>query len=127
MLKNVLTACAVILLATPALAGSSRYCTFQPPHWARQEPTVAYVVRKVPTELGMKYCWTKRRDFTACAIDPATPGGAYMIVIDDSVPPDGLACVMTYEKAHLPPNNWIDKKWEKTIRDIDGRPPAKLH
>lgn len=49
---------------------------------------------------------------TACAIKPYEGNPQWRILISDFLSPEDHACVLMYEKAHLPPNNWMDEAWE---------------
>jgi hypothetical protein len=44
----------------------------------------------------------------------------WIIAVSSFLSPEDYACVLTYEKAHLPPNNWMDQAWEDAA--FEGTP-----
>lgn len=92
-------------------------CKMTPPPYARHEPSVPYTVETLPQPQAERRCTAGKMELaqpmTACAMPPGWVGNAnWIIVVSDFLSPADLACVMIYEKAHLPPNSWIDKAWE---------------
>lgn len=105
------TAVALLLLTTPALGAG--YCSTvkQPPKSAQREPTVYFDQYTIPTAELARMCGTGAKACTYPLPTPSHPD-RWVIVIDDAAPLDDLACLVTYEKAHLPPNYWVDPKME---------------
>lgn len=93
-------------------------CSALPPLSARQEPTVKYDVYRLSAEDIQKYCGATGPKFTACAVSPykGHPDG-WAIFITSPLSDRDYDCVLMYEKAHLPPNNWIDPRWENYLRE----------
>lgn len=88
-------------------------CKMLPPKAARQEPTAPYKVVTWPQAKVQTYCAAGRKTFqpiTACANPLAS--GAWVVAVSDFLSPTDRACILIYEKAHLPPNDWIDQRWE---------------
>ncbi len=102
---------AAVLLASVAPVGAVETCRGDPmpPPEKRAEPTVAYQVAFVARDVVARYCGDKNIPWPiGCAYeDPESPHH-WMILIADSIKNSELQCVLTYEKAHLPPNNWFD-------------------
>jgi hypothetical protein len=123
---------AVAALCVLALTGSANAdyilkgqfrapCKMTPPTYALHEPTVPYTVETLPQAKAEHRCtagkMTIAQPMTACAMPPGWAGNDnWIIVVSDFLSPTDLACVMVYEKAHLPPNNWEDTAWEKQVR-----------
>jgi hypothetical protein len=57
-----------------------------------------------------------------CTFLPSPKHAAAIIFINAEETPAERACTMTYEKAHLPPNNWVDPVAEARAQDT-----ADLH
>lgn len=89
-------------------------CNDLPPLDKRAEPTVPHEVIAQPTaEVQISCGGPFARIATACAIPLE---GSWTIYIDNDLSAADFACVLIYEKAHLPPNNWADQKWETYVR-----------
>lgn len=101
----------VVLSASPALAFpgiTESPCDQVPPLSAQQTVTESFVVYGVASKDMNTWC-NKRPGpimfgctFQATADHPAT------IFLNTALTEDEQMCVMTYEMAHLPPNNWAD-------------------
>ncbi len=90
-------------------------CNQQPPAWARVESTIPYSVNVLPQASVQHICAHGAKLYqpiTACAFTKPGKGGDYPIYISDFLSKTDFACVLTYEKAHLPPSNWKDQAWE---------------
>jgi len=100
---------------TPASA-EGLYCVALraiPPSY-RAEPTVPYTAHTIPTALlNSKYCADADAGEVVGCTYTLDAGKNWIIVIADSVSAEDHACVLAYEKAHLPPNCWGDPKAEK--------------
>ncbi len=102
---------AIALFASPAFAHPSCLAAPQPPISARGEPSVAYTIHLIPRAKVHAICGPHgTRDVTACANpdDWQKPAGHWSVVISNDLPRAELACVVRYEKSHLPPNYWGD-------------------
>lgn len=94
-----------------------RPCEDLPPTSARAEPNVPYeIVRQHSDEVQISCGGPFARVATACAkqLDPFSLD--WVIYIDNAIPHEDYLCVLAYEKAHLPPNNWADQNWETYVR-----------
>lgn len=122
MYRSMLTA-ALVCFVTPALAISpdllSAYgtlCGVLPPISARQKPAAPYLVQHLDSFGIQVLCGGGRakHTITACAIPPPSTNSPdhWIIAITDGLSKKDEACVLIYEKAHMPPNNWIDPAWE---------------
>lgn len=119
---------AIVVLAisvSPAFGGYYRNgefrepCNDLPPLSAMAEPSVPYEVVAQPSDDIQISCGGPfARIATACArwVDPTSADDGWVIYIDNGLSADDFACVLIYEKAHLPPNNWADQKWETYVR-----------
>jgi hypothetical protein len=115
----------IILAATAAMtcSASADYilrgqlrapCHDLPPLSAQQEPTAVYMVETYPQRTVERLCAGGRTLFqpiTACAIRP-TADMPWRLLVSSFLSKIDRACVLLYEKAHLPPNNWQDQAWE---------------
>lgn len=90
-------------------------CSQPPPEWARVEPTVPYSVTALPQATVQRVCTKGLKVYqpiTACTFTKPDKTGNYPIYISNFLSTTDYACVLTYEKAHLPPSNWKDQVWE---------------
>lgn len=118
----VLTTLALCL--TPAAAGFNRSgeyrepCLDLPPIDKRAEPTVQFRLIELPTaELQTRCGGPFSRIVIACSRqeDPFNPGD-WVVIIDADMPAADKACVVLYQKAHMPPNNWVDREREQFLK-----------
>lgn len=103
-----------LLSALPAAAQAVEYCHDHhrmPPAAFQREPNVPYTIVTVPpAEMDAQpqspifgKVWGHAHD---------NHDGTWTIFIRGGLAPADRACVIIYEKAHLPPNSWIDGKVE---------------
>jgi len=94
-------------------------CSKLPPKSARQEPTDPYVILRKSSANIQQYCGggVARHIITGCTVFTGKSGepDSWIIAIDSGLTSKEYACVLLYEKAHLPPNNWVDEAWETHI------------
>ena len=80
----------------------------------RAEPTVPYKAYTIPSALlNSKYCADPESGEVVGCTYTLDEGKSWIIVIGDSVSAEDHACVLAYEKAHLPPNCWGDPDAER--------------
>jgi hypothetical protein len=115
---------ALALWLSPAAAGFNRNgeyrepCLDLPPIDKRLEPTVPYrLIELSSRELQERCGGPFSRVVIACSRqeDPFNPND-WIVVIDADMPPADKACVLLYQKAHMPPNNWVDRDWEQFLK-----------
>lgn len=102
-------------------------CVDPPPMNKRAEPNVPYSIVSWPQAKIQRVCAAGRtalQPITACAIYPGSiQNKDFIIAVSSFLNPTDLACVILYEKAHLPPNSWQDQAWEDQA--FKGTPYAK--
>lgn len=117
---------AVAALCVLALTGSAEAdyvlkgqyrapCKQLPPIAARQEPNVPYRVYVWSQSKVQRVCGQGKKLFqpiTACSMRPGTYEATWVIATSSFLSKTDGACVMLYEKSHLPPNDWLDQAWE---------------
>lgn len=118
---------ACLTAASPAMAEISKYttpCSVLPPSWARGEPNVPYVVIEKTDHRIQTLCGPAANHITACEMDPGTAkdrnagrGDVWIIILPVGVSGPDRACLLMYEKAHLPPFQWFDQSWETHVRN----------
>jgi hypothetical protein len=109
-----------LLLATPAFAapGVSAPCDKLPPPHAWQVPTVPMVVHIVANaEIGPRCHKLPSPYILYGCTYPATASTPAIILLNADLKGDERVCVLLYEEAHLPPNNWADPRVEATAPD----------
>jgi hypothetical protein len=105
-------------LAYPALAESpcvAKPGFIPPPKAAQRTPTAPYKIIKLDSFSLQIICKAPETNpFVGCAIPPpsANSNDKWIIALDEKLTGRSLACVMLYEKAHLPPNLWADPHME---------------
>lgn len=108
------------LLASGSQA--SDWCYFPPPADKRAEPTVEYHVLYLgPLNFAMA-CMAEWLPMAVlpggCSVEELD--GSWNIYIQDWPPEDQRKCILTHEKAHLPPNNWQHGPFRGSYLDADG-------
>jgi hypothetical protein len=101
-------------------------CSMLPPLEARKEPTVPYYVSVLPQATVQRRCTNGAKvhqPVTACITQKPDSNGQWPIFISSFLSKRDAACVLLYEKAHLPPNNWMDQAWEDQA--LKGTPYIK--
>lgn len=125
-MKMILLTALLAIAASPALAdyylnGQLRSpCRSLPPEDKRAEPTVPYVVRdhsfeEIQYHCAEKHGITVHQPITACVPRHPAENGVFDIWMPNYLSDEDYACVLLYEKAHLPPNNWQDSAWEDSV------------
>jgi hypothetical protein len=101
---------AFALFAPPAIGGQTPICSMEMiPLDKRVEPTVDYDVMFFEQPALRKMCrheWASSKDYIwGCA---AREGDDYWgIYVERGLDQTNRDCVVTHEKAHMPPNNWV--------------------
>lgn len=121
------TALAVLLLAATATQTTAAPCDNLPPPSAWAPPTVAIEIDIAPAAMMTAWCHKDPAKTFAVLLGctyqaDVTPTGKAEILLSDALNPSDRACILLYEKAHLPPNNWFDPVMEATAPDD----PAKV-
>jgi hypothetical protein len=119
-MRTALALLAILATAAPAHAGVA--CATQPPEWAQQEPSVNYRVIHQPQAMMARACHKDAARLVApllgCAyLNDATNTGTALIILSAELDDADQKCVLTYEKGHIPPNNWADKTMEAGAPD----------
>lgn len=109
--KIILTAmCIMAISCSPSMAEDMPCHAIQAiPKESRQVPTEEWRLYKLPLSQLQLTC--HNMDATACSYKNKT-GPWNVLVPNDYYSDAELACVIEYEKAHLPPNYWGDPKIE---------------
>jgi hypothetical protein len=109
---------ALLVAVVPGIAGA---CEHLPPLQFRQEPNVPYEVYLAPPEAIIGWCHKDAHmvaTLLGCTYMPnVTPRHDGVIVLNQALSQPERECVLMYEKAHLPPNNWYDPVVEATAPD----------
>lgn len=98
-------------LTSGAMAHPSCLAAPQPPATALHKPSVPYAIQIIPrAEVHLRCGPNGTRDVTACTYPDEWPNvhGHWTILISDDLSRIEHACVVRYEKSHLPPNFWGD-------------------
>jgi len=106
---------ALLSFVTPAGA-EGLYCVALKaiPKLFRAEPTVPYTAYTISSDLlNTRYCADPDAGEVVGCTYTLDDGKSWIIVIADTVSAEDHACVLAYEKAHLPPNCWGDPGAEK--------------
>lgn len=120
-MKPIAAAVAFLTIAIPALASDiSKYtdepCSVLPPIEARQKPNVPYSIMYALSDGELQFvCGPSRHHLLACAVPPNNDDANWMIVLPRGLSKQDAACLLMYERAHLPPNNWYDPDWERHL------------
>lgn len=115
MLRFAVAALCVLGLTAPSAAAETCRGVPMPPVAKRAEPTVPYDQTLVSAKTMAEYCGTELHPSPAgCAYE--TRKGHFQILVRDTLPLEEFACVVAYEKSHLPPNNWFDPSIETTYQ-----------
>lgn len=102
-----------LALAAPATAEVTTCRGFpMPPLSAQQEPSVPYSLLWLSAVDMLDHC---PEGAAACTQMVPFEDRAEIYIVDTLSEVD-RACVPIYEKAHLPPNNWIDAEVEARFR-----------
>lgn len=108
-------ALALVAAAVPSIAGA---CAKMPPPEFWQEPTLPYEVFTAPANAILSWCHKDPRmtyTLLGCTYEPdVTPKHDGVIILNAGLSDSDRVCVLIYEKAHLPPNNWYDPVMEAT-------------
>jgi hypothetical protein len=96
-------------------------CDNRPPAGATQPVTVPVSVFVVPGRDMFARCRKQPSDVIiyGCTFLPSGDEPALVLINGDQSPGE-QACTLLYEKAHLPPNNWLDPAME--ARTPDAKP-----
>lgn len=81
----------------------------------RDEPAVKWQVSHVSLRLlNSRYCPTEGLRVLACTYPSPKDPATWLVVIasDADISFDAYACIIQYEKAHMPPFFWVDPKME---------------
>lgn len=115
----------LLALANPAQAQpSSNPCAPErmPPRYALQTPIVPLRFDITPPgaiELTCKKRHNPAYTLLGCTfLGAGQPDGVARIHISAALSLDQQACVLLYEEAHLPPNNWFDPVVEATASNL---------
>jgi len=98
-------------------------CDNRPPSTARQPVTVPTLVLTVPGADMFTECRKQPADMViyGCTFLPSGDRPALVLINGDQDASE-RACTLIYEKAHLPPNNWMDPVMEAA--SPDAKPSA---
>jgi len=110
-LKSVPIGLCLVGMMGPAFArdiASEGPCGGAPPMSARKPPTVPYRIYAMPSARVQTLCAHGERIRFVWACEYPQADGSAIIVINGEVSKKEQACLLVYEKAHLPPNNWFD-------------------
>ena len=101
-------------------------CDNRPPVTAEQPITVPISVLDVPGADMFVRCHKQQvgNIIYGCTFLP-TAGHKAVVVINADMTADEQKCTLTYEKAHLPPNNWFDQATEAATPGIIAWTPPK--
>lgn len=93
-------------------------CRRPPPVSAQHSPTAPYKIIKFDAAMLQAFCQGGRIHLSGCAIEPPSANSPdhWIIAINSDLSVKDFACAVTYEKAHLPPNNWQDDALEKALQ-----------
>ncbi len=111
---------ASLLVASPALAFpglTESPCDQSPPKSAQKPVTELFIVYDVPGDDMNNQCNKKPGPILfGCTVfsDGDHPD---LILLNDKLTAAEKVCVLLYEKAHLPPNNWADLAVESLLID----------
>ena len=96
-------------------------CDNRPPATALKPITVPVSIMTVPGADMFDKCRKQPKDLViyGCTFLPA-PGRPALILLNADQNEQERACTLIYEKAHLPPNNWLDTIME--ARAPDAKP-----
>jgi hypothetical protein len=91
-------------------------CDNRPPANAQQPITVPVSILTVPGPDMFAKCGKQPSDLViyGCTFLPA-PGQPALILLNADQNDQERACTLIYEKAHLPPNNWLDTIMEARV------------
>jgi hypothetical protein len=110
-------------MCTPACANFAgvplQPCDNRPPASAQRPVSVAFSIFTVPGRAMFAVCNKVAGALViyGCAF-PATAGRPAVILLNADQDASERACTLTYEKAHLPPNNWQDPVMESRTADV---------
>jgi hypothetical protein len=101
---------AFALVASPAIGGQKAICSMEMiPLDKRAEPTVEYYVVDLEQNQLRHMCgydWASSLDYLwGCASNEGENG--WYIYVEKRLNQANHDCVVTHEKAHLPPNLWV--------------------
>ena len=96
-------------------------CDNRPPTTALQPISVPVSIQTIPGSDMFTQCRKQPGDMIiyGCTFLPA-PGKPALILLNGDQTQEERNCTLTYEEAHLPPNNWLDKVME--ARTPDAKP-----
>jgi hypothetical protein len=113
----------LFVAASMTSAFANTACDYPVPRDTRQDPRDfgwQYSIRYVPQRSMSGHCHfvpDHGRYSAGCAV--WLGGSRYLIFVNSEQSSASIACTITYEKAHLPPNSWLDPKMEAAGRRID--------
>lgn len=111
-MRNILAALILLAAAAPAVAGDFSLCNYVPPAGKQQPVTVTVSIVLTPTadmHATCGYTWEQKPgELGACSMPNPDDPTEWFLVLDADLSTKEQACVLIYEKAHMPPNNWLD-------------------
>jgi len=114
---------ASVVLGLALTSGASAFfqpCDNVPPKSAQQTPSVDFQVVDVPRADMAADCQKiipAGSRIYGCTFEPGVVSADWAVILDQSLSPAERACTLLYEKAHMPPNNWLDQSMEAQIPD----------
>jgi hypothetical protein len=116
-----LAVCAALLTSSASAHFDGRPfqpCDNRPPATAQAPVTVPVSIMTVPGADMFAKCRKQPVDLViyGCTFLPA-PGQPALILLNGDQNEQERACTLTYEEAHLPPNNWQDQAMEAMSPD----------
>jgi hypothetical protein len=95
-------------------------CDEKPPTWARQPVTEPVWIYTVPNDRINAQCNKAPGVALGGCTFRATAKHPAIIFLNALLTPAERQCTLVYEKAHLPPNNWLDPIAEARAIDTSG-------
>jgi hypothetical protein len=119
-----LFALAALAFLTPSAAFAGMFdnqrfkpCDNVPPLSARAQPTVDFRIDRLDTGTIMEACNLKSEKYPNGVLYGCTfqTAAGWQIFLNNDMDAREAACVLLYEKAHLPPNSWQDPVMESMV------------
>lgn len=113
----------IAVLSTPALAfpGVLQQPCDSPPPGSAQQPVIGTVwVYTIPNDQMNARCNKGAGPVMFGCADLANARHPALIFLNAELSPAERDCTLIYEKAHLPPNNWVDPVAEARATDLPG-------
>jgi hypothetical protein len=102
-------------------------CDEHPPAWALQPVSGPVWIYEVPADEMTARCNKAPGVVMYGCTFRATAAHPAIVFLNALLTPAERECTLTYEKAHLPPNNWLDPTTEARATDLPGiTSPAAL-